>query len=85
MPSEAEQHSLAGSTASLLRNEYRYSNRSLQKRPISDTDSLHLTNISQRPTSAVPVDTTSARNDAAPIISLPYEVSRRTDRTEDKC
>ena len=74
LPGEAEQMSLAGSTAGIIRNEYRHSNRSLTKRPISDTDSLDFNDITKRPISARPVISTSGTTNEAPIISLPYQV-----------
>lgn len=72
LPSESEAQSLAGSTAGLIRNEYRHSNKSYQP-PTGDDDSLHLTNI-REPVRSRPIRSQDHIQNA-PIISLPYQVS----------
>ncbi|XP_060560202.1 phospholipid-transporting ATPase ABCA1-like [Ruditapes philippinarum] len=76
LPSESEAQSLAGSTAGLIRNEYRYSNNSY--RPATgDDDSLHLTNI-REPVRSRPIRSQDHIQNA-PIISLPYQMKGQGD------
>ncbi|XP_052776388.1 phospholipid-transporting ATPase ABCA1-like isoform X2 [Mya arenaria] len=85
LPSEAEGLSLAGSTAGLIRNEYRNSNNSFQpRRPETDEDSLHFVDVARtrRPNSSRPVMAESSTMDA-PIISLPYQVNNESRDYED--
>lgn len=74
LPSEVEQQSLAGSTAGLIRNEYRHSNTSFRKQQDTDNNSLHLTDLTKRPDSSRPVISASGADSGAPIISLPIQV-----------
>ncbi|XP_045158186.2 phospholipid-transporting ATPase ABCA1-like isoform X2 [Mercenaria mercenaria] len=72
LPSEAEGQSLAGSTAGLIRNEYRHSNHSYRPPGAGDDESLHLTNI-REPFQSRPIRSQD-HSQNAPIISLPYQV-----------